>query len=381
VQALKNEIDGDVQRLRDARKEYEEKVAWLNKRLEQLQTAPQRDIQRLQTKYSLSPQGLANMSQTLLGSQIGGWVQQGVAWYERITPLLEGAQAMQKRETEPDVQKPVRGKGVDVHFPEAHPLPDFLIRLTKVSLQLDAGELKGTVRNITSDQPTLRQPTTFAFSGEQLTGVQSIALEGMLNHIVPADSKDQLAGQAKGYELSNVILSKDDQWPVALTQGVGDVTLNAKLDGQALAAHGSANLRDLRLSAGKEGETSPLARTLSTAVEDISQLSVQADVQGTLEDYDVHISSNLDRIVQNAAGKMVNHLAERFGGELQSAITAKIAEPKKELQETLTGFQTAIGGDLSDRFERLNEVLAKLGEKSLPAKGLKKLPGGLKLPF
>lgn len=381
VQALKEEIERDVQVLKAARKDYEEKLTRLNRRLEQLQTAPQRDLQRLKAKYSLSPQGLANMSQTLLGAQIGAWVQQGVTWYERIEPFLEGAQAIRKRQTGPEVDRPVRGKGVDVHFPEAHPLPEFLIRLAKVSVQLDAGNVKGTVRNITSDQPTLRKPMTFDFSGDELKGVQSIALEGTLNHIVPSESKDHLTGQVTDYELSKVVLSKDDQWPVVLTQGRGDVTVHIKLNENILATRGAADVRDLRLTAGREGETNLLARTLSSAVEDISQLSLEVDVEGTLDRYEVELASNLDRIVQKAAGKIVGELAARFGGDLQSAISAKIAEPKKQLQDLLAEFRTAIGGDLGDRVGQLNEVLSSLREKNLPMKGLKQLPGGLKLPF
>ena len=177
MQALKQDIEQEIASLTGAKKEFEDTVALFRTRLQQIQTAPQRDIQHLKAKYNLSPEGLANMSQTLLGPQIGSWVHEGAAWYERAKPLLEGARAVGGEEG-PQVHKPLRGKGLDVHFKEAHPLPDFLIRLTKVSVDLDLGELAGTVHNITTDQPTLGQPTTFAFSGDRLKGVQSVSLEG-----------------------------------------------------------------------------------------------------------------------------------------------------------------------------------------------------------
>ena len=151
------------------------------------------------------------MSQTLLGGKIGSWVRQGAVWYERAKPFLEGAQTQSGGVAGPEVQQPLRGKGVDVHFKEANPLPDFLIRVTRVSVNLDLGDLAGTVHNMTTDQPTLGHPTTFTFSGEQLKGVKSVALEGALNHVVPADPKDQMTFQAKGYELTNLVLSKDSQ--------------------------------------------------------------------------------------------------------------------------------------------------------------------------
>ena len=380
VQSLKEEIDRDLQSLKDAQKEFDEKVALLKRRLEQIKTAPQRDIQHLQTKYNLSPQGLANLSQTLLGSQIGSWVHQGVAWYERAKPFLEGAQAMGASQAGPEVQKPLRGKGVDVHFTEEQPLPDFLVRLARVSLNLDAGNLDGTIHNVTSDQPTLGKPLTFAFAGDQLKGVNAVALEGTLNHIVPAQSRDQLTLKAKGYELDDVALSQDAQWPVTLKSGLGDITMEATLEGPALSAQGSGHLHALQLAAGVSGDTNPLTKSLSSAVSGISQLSLTANVTGTLDNYDVKLSSDLDRILQDAAGKMVNELAAKFGGELKAAISAKIAEPMKELQDTLGGFN-ALGGDLGDRLGQHTEVLNSLLEKSLPSKSLKKLPGGLKLPF
>jgi len=380
VQSLKQDIEQEIASLKGAKKEFEDKVALLRTRFNQIKTAPQRDIQHLKAKYNLSPQGLANMSQALLGKQIGSWVRQGAAWYERAKPFLEGAQALGGSEAGPEFQKPLRGKGVDVHFKEEHPLPDFLIRATKVSVSLDVGDLAGTVHNITTDQPTLGHPTTFAFSGDQLKGVKSVALEGALNHVVPTDSKDQLTVQAKGYELTNLVLSKDAKWPVALTSGLGDMEMNAELKGQALTANGSGNLRDLHLSAGKEGDTNPLTKALSSAVTDISQLSLQADVKGTLEQHDVTLSSDLDRILQNAAGKMVNELAAKFGAELQSAISAKIAKPMQDLKSNLSGFNK-IAEDLTERLTQQNDLLKSLLEKNLPIKGLKGLPGGLKLPF
>jgi uncharacterized protein (TIGR03545 family) len=380
VQSLKEEIDRDLQDLKDARKEFDEKVTLLKRRTEQIKTAPKRDIQHLQAKYNLSPQGLANMSQTLLGSEIGSWVQQGVAWYERAKPFLEGAQAMRASEAGPEVQKPLRGKGVDVHFTEEQPLPDFLVRLAKVSLNLNVGNLAGTIHNVTSDQPTLGKPLTFAFAGEELKGVNAVALEGTLNHIIPAQSQDRLSLKAKGYDLAGATLSKDAKWPVTLKSGLGDIKVDAVLQGRALTAQSSGNLHSLQLAAGTAGDKNPLTKSLSSAVSGISELSLTANVTGTLDHYDVKLSSDLDRILQDAAGKMVNELAAKFGGELQAAISAKIAEPMKELQQTLSGFN-AIGGDLSDRLGQHKEVLNSLLEKSLPSKSLKKLPGGLKLPF
>ncbi len=379
VQALQQDIEQDIASLKNTKQEFEEKVALLRTRMAQLRTAPKRDIQHLKAKYNLSPQGLANMSQTLLGGKIGSWVREGATWYERAKPFLEGAQALQGKESGPGVQRPLREEGVDVHFKEEKPLPDFLIRRTTVSINLDLGDLAGTVYHITNDQPTFGQPTTFTFSGDHLEGVQSVVLEGALNHVVPNDSKDKLVFQAKGYGLNNFALSKDAKWPVTMMSGLGDIRMNATLKGQDLTAQGGAIFNNLQLSAGKEGDTNPLTQALTSAVTGISQFSLQADASGTIKQPVVAISSDLDRILQKAAGNMVNELAAKFGANLQTAISTKITEPMKELKSKMAGFD-GIAGDLTERVTQRNDILKSLLEKTLPTKGLK-LPGGLKLPF
>jgi hypothetical protein len=52
----------------------------------------------------------------------------------------------------------------------------------------------------------------------------------------------------------------------------------------------------------------------------------------------------------------------------------------QDLKGNLSGFNK-IAEDLTDRLAQENDLLKSLLEKSLPIKGLKGLPGGLKLPF
>jgi len=52
----------------------------------------------------------------------------------------------------------------------------------------------------------------------------------------------------------------------------------------------------------------------------------------------------------------------------------------QDLKSNLSGFNK-IAEDLTERLTQQNDVLKSLLEKSLPTKGLKGLPGGLKLPF
>ncbi|MDT7041332.1 TIGR03545 family protein [Candidatus Nitronereus thalassa] len=387
LKTIKQEIEQDLENLKSARKEFNEKIALLKQRIAQVQSAPQRDLNRLKEKYSLSPKGLANLGESLLGKQIGEKLQEGVGWYEMVQPYLGGIESGDSS-TE-DRPAPERGEGIDVHFTEYQPVPEFLIRLAKVSFLLDIGQIQGQIKNITPEPHILDLPLTFAFAGKQLKDVQSVTIQGTLDHRNPEQPQDTIQFQAKEYQLQPVALSTQPEWPVVLKNGVADVTVNAQLRGQAITAIGSTDLSSLQVVAGKPGDANPLTNALSGAVSDISTLSVQAEITGTVQQYDVRIQSELDRILKEAAGKMVKNLAASFGKDLQSAISAKVSEPLKALTGSLGGLDS-IGGELTNRLAKENDLLKGLLEQGLPKNALPKglpeglpdkLPGGFKLPF
>ncbi|MEC4673231.1 MAG: TIGR03545 family protein, partial [Nitrospirota bacterium] len=330
VKAIQKEIEVDLANLKTAKKEFKDKLALLKQRLAQVKTAPKRDMQRLKEKYSLSPQGLANLGQTLLGKQIGAKMKEVAGWYAMLQPYLTSVDTGSGGPQGADATS-ARGEGVDIRFKETRPVPDFLIRLANVSLLLDIGEISGKIENITPDQATLGTPLTYAFAGEQLKDLNTVTIQGELDHRQPNQPKDTMAFQAHGYRLQSVAISKQADWPVTLTEGFADVMVDATLAGQAITATGTSELSGLKVHAGKPNDSNPLTKALSSAVSDISVLSVQADVTGTIEQYEVQVRSELDRILKEAAGKMVKNLASSFGKDLQSAISAKVSEPLKAL--------------------------------------------------
>ena len=235
-------------------------------------------------------------------------------------------------------------------------------------------------------------PLTFAFSGEQLKGLESLVFTGTLNQIQPSRPTSQASFSASQYRVQPITLSEQADWPVVLKEGLVDVQIEANLQGEDLHATGTNELSSLKLVAGRGGDSNPLTQSLSSAVSGISDLSIQVQVTGTLEHYNVEIRSDLDHILQDAAGKMVKDLGAKFGKELQAAILAKVSGPLKSLNGEFGGL-SGIGGDLTKRLTQENDLLQVLLVKTLSQKGIlkkdlpesdllkKSLPGGFKLPF
>ena len=368
VMAVQKDLRKDLDRIKAAKKELEKNLASFRKRVDEVAKAPQADVHRLKEKYALSPRGLTNVSRLLFGEKIGKWTDTALGWYGRLRPVLERAKEQRQGR---DLVKPVRGKGVNVRFKEHEPLPDFLIRIAHVSIKMPTGSIGGQIRNITPDQDVLGVPLTYDFSGEDLTRLRSVKLDGALNHVNPSRPKDTANFKIRGYQVTDMSLSDSTELPMVLKKATADLEARASLSGETLKANLLAGLQSVEIATGSQDEAGGLVKAMASAVSDIKEFGVEANISGTLKAYDLQLSSDLDRVLKDAVGKQVEAQAARLGKELRLAISEKVSEPMVDMKASLGGL-SAISSELTARLNLGNELL----------KGTKQSRrSGLKLPF
>jgi uncharacterized protein (TIGR03545 family) len=347
LMALQKEIKGDLDRLNSAKTSLKTDLAGLQKRVNEAARAPLEDVRRLKEKYSLSPQGLSNISRMLLGEQISYWVETGLRWHERLAPVLARVVDQHK---EVSVTRPIRGKGMDVHFKEKNPVPDFLIRAAQVSIAIPDGILTGQVNHVTPDQDVMGVPLTFSLSGEKLKDLQRVTLTGEFNRVDPAKPKDQVNLHVVGYQVQDFTLSRSKDFPVALTKGLANFEANAVIIKEALDAKISTGLKSVEISTGLPEQAKPLAKVMAATLADIKGFNFTAQISGTVEDYDVRLTSDLDRVLREAIGKQVREQAERFEARLKSAVLGKVDPELSDLKSRLGGLD-GLADELTSRLK------------------------------
>jgi uncharacterized protein (TIGR03545 family) len=345
-----------MNRIKQARKDLDRTMTWLKGKYDQAKKAPLNDVERLKKKYSLSAQGIANMSGLLFGTRINDWTQKAVMWYERLKPLLEGS-VRKRKHGGPD--KPVRGKGVYISFKEKDPLPDFLIRTVNAQLQIEAGDLAGTIKDITNRQDILGIPLTFLFSGENMKGLTSLNLSGALDHINASRSADTVNFTVQGLDVRDIALSKGGQLPITLNNAAVDLELKAMIRGDTIVANLISKLDSVRLTTGAKDTGGLLMSSIASALPTVSRFTLNADVTGTLDKYTATLDSDLDDVLKNAAGKAVGRQAAQLEEDLKKAIFAKVDGPMGQAKESLGGF-SGIGGELAQRGKLGNSLIEDL---------------------
>ncbi|MBT7087216.1 MAG: TIGR03545 family protein [Desulfobacterales bacterium] len=361
---LQEDIKNDIDLITNAQNSFSKRIKELNSRIAEAKEAPLKDVKRLKEKYGMSSGGVGNLSRMVLGSKLCGGMKKAVSLYEKASPYIK---KHKRKAGEPEEIKPVRGKGVNIRFKEFKPLPDFLIREMKTSVILDAGLLKGKIDNITSDQDILGKPLTFIFFGDKMKGVKSIDIKGSLNHINPEQSIDQIVADIIGYEAIDIILSDDPNWPVKLNKANVNFKIDGKLIGEEVNTSLNSVMKSVNISAGKKESYGALSKALKSAISDISSFKADAKVTGTIDDYNISLSSDIDGILKKAVGKSLKNQAAKFEKELKKAILDKTGGPLKGLTKDKNSLNI-FDKELADR--------SKAGKNILGSGG-----GGFKLPF
>jgi len=345
---LREDIQKDLDRLQRTRDTFTKDYKTYERQVNALAKAPAKDIERLMNKYSLSPKGLANLSQLIFGEQLCGWIQTAADWYRKVEPYVAKA-SMPKRDA-PEVQKPLRGKGQNIRFAEIPPIPDFLIRHLKLNADLDVGSLTGKADNITSNPPVLGQPMTFAFLGRQMKQIKAFNLDGTADYVVPGNPKNSAHMNVKGLAIKNLALVREPTLPLTLQQAAGDLNMNLKMAGEKFDTLIEADFKGVAFVTGAAEASSAMARAMHSALEGVKRFSLNADIAGTTEAYTVNISSDLDRVLQSAVGNLVKKEAAKLKSEFQQQIGAQLKGP---LAQTRTGM-SGLGGIDAELGKRLN---------------------------
>ncbi|MEE8397673.1 MAG: TIGR03545 family protein, partial [Desulfobacterales bacterium] len=83
---IAKDIKQDMDRLQQTKQDFDQALVDINQRIEKAKRAPYEDLNRLKNKYGLSPEGLNNLSQLVLGAKLCGWMQKAAKWYGKMKP-------------------------------------------------------------------------------------------------------------------------------------------------------------------------------------------------------------------------------------------------------------------------------------------------------
>lgn len=344
LQKLHADVQGKMDRITSAQKDFKSRLTTLKQQSAKLTKAPLQDVQRLKTKYALSPEGAANLSRMLFGPKVCDWWKTGYRWYTKLSPYLGDT-------TKGPAEEPKSGGG-DATAPPIY----FLIRQLHIDALLAAGNFTGKASDITSVPEVLGKPMTFKLLGRQLEKIKSINMSGTIDMIQPDNPKHNVKLLVQQFALQNLNVSDSENLPLAIAKAMADVNLDLNLTGSKLDALVEAQLESVQMAIQKAAG-SELDKALAEAIGNVTRFGLTALVQGTDPDYVTKIESDIDQVLQQAVAQIVRKAGNRLESQLSSAIAEKTKGPIAGANLELKGVD-ALGAQLAQRLN-LGKTLLK----------------------
>jgi uncharacterized protein (TIGR03545 family) len=355
LKKLKKDVDADLAKIKAVRKDLKNEVASYRTRIEALPDLALADVKRLKETYAPSPKGMGNVTALFFGPKSAAWVEKVLTWYKKVAPYLRKGDS-EKTEKAVAEETPVRGKGVDVPFREKEPLPGFLVRHGDLSLSLDAGEMTGIVQQVTNEQHLTGQPITMELGGTNLKKLSEARLVGVVDRVRPNEDRDRLMVSLKGFTIDGMDLAPDSAAGVRLDKGLADLNLVLDIKNGALEGLCTVTMDALTLTPKNTDATDRLSRILTKTLADVKSVQLTCGLSGTMDNYALDVSSNLDDMLKEAVQGIVKDLSDEFTRELTAVVQERSQAGAKGLAGDLDLF-SGLDQDLEKRLDVGSSVL------------------------
>jgi uncharacterized protein (TIGR03545 family) len=307
--------------------------------------AVEKDYQKVLGLARLPDFNAMGLAELIVGKQLLSEILTYARWADVARAQIA------KHTLEPEIQKPPRMKGQNIHFPVERGYPKFWIKKIRISGGTDRTQeedyiyAKGEVRSISSDQALAGEPLSIDLQGTR-SGETSFTLGALIDRRkeIPFD---EYRVQATGIRLATYELGKSDFLPSKITNARLNSSVNVTIPGDRFDAAAELEFRNLTLEFGADprnvGER--LAREI---LRGISGFDARLRLWTARDGLDVAFSSDID---------------DQFAARAKAALGAELTRLQNEIRAKVDGTIQQKRREFESLYEsKKTEVLAKLGD-------------------
>ena len=332
---LKNDVSGDLKLIESFNQQLKDDRRLISAQIDRAKGLPRAQADRTMQSVGLSNENVAFV-RAITGDQIDQWVTRAKTLSESLSSNTVE-------------QAPSRGTGRWVTFAEDDPLPQVLIRRGQFNgvLQLAASNMRvdGKLSDIAYPLEGYSQPAALVITARDDENA-SLLFEVTIDHR-QADFSDDFNLEVMNLPISELALSSGAERTLLLEAGNLNFIASGRASPDTVLANVVAKLSDPRLTTDADLATKSeqfLAETLNT----LDSVDLQVNVSGALQNPDVNIASNLDKIL--AAG-------------LKSQISAQTTKFKRQFTDQLGEQTSGQLGALSAKGDFLKDIQALLNDR------------------
>lgn len=326
-----------------------------------------KDLNGLLSSAGLPTLDSNDLAKRLLGAQTASRLATGLRWMR----LAREKAAARKAATPPPAP---RRAGVNVEFPRARELPQYLLENARITGTLDgvlggALDLKGVLDGATSNPALYGKPATLVLDGRSSSG-PSAALSARLDQQNDPVGVT-LALDASGLSLAGTSLG-DGELGGTLTKGLAAVHGKISSTGDEWTGQIVVDATQVALEP-KVALAGPAGALAADALRSLTGFSVRVGISGREDDLKLAFSSNIGDAVAGAMRKAVAGQVEAQKKALEAKLESLYGGKDKDARASADGLAGKLLGPLDAQKGALNKQLQDAAGKALGGRGLDKL--------
>jgi uncharacterized protein (TIGR03545 family) len=336
-EALKDRLRQHKQALMSFKQTAKQAETTLRPLLNNMREAPKQDYQLLKDLTAGESAAIENLTAALFGEQTRAWSQHLLSAFNLLLPLMQDDQTQSV-----EANDTLHTSGRWIAFDDNSGLPKVLIREATISFSWQEETLSSEWTNITYQHGILGKPTEFTIRSNNSDYWQQFYLDGQFSLLESGLTANQ-SWQLIGVELTDVPLVSGNltsQLSQALLASQGNLSIsNGRLSGDT-----TLNFNELSLdSAG----SNKLTNTLATALANLTQLKIHANLAGSIQSPVLSLASDLDKQLGQSLMSSLSQPSQSRLTELQQKLNNKAALPlssgEGQLAQLLDWQQLATG--------------------------------------
>lgn len=378
IDAVVKEIDSKNKQIQDVKTNLESDLKGLDQDYKTLDTQIKKDIDTLKSHFKIPKIDAASFAKALFMDYLTP-VMQKVERYKKLAEKYLPPKYAKKLNGEkvpvekPDdtIQPHPREKGVIYEFPVAKGYPLFWIQKVNISStsnkQVDYGDFKGLISDITSNQKQIGRPTTLNVNGDfKSMNVSGIKLNAELNNTQTEPIVKFQMGVGS-YMLTNLNLMQTKDGEISIPSSNTSVDASGEIVGfknYDLRLKNEFKNVDFKVSTPDKTITEVLNETLSP----IKSFDLQASARGEFKNLDIDIRSSLGGDLQRSFENLLKAKIAEANEKLQKSINEEIGKLKAQLQTQTDGIKNQVQGEVNKVQAQVNDQKKLADDKVNQAK-------------
>ena len=318
------------------------------------------DLQKVKTLVRLPDLKTSGIAEALLGRTMLEDVHQYMEWIDFARTHVR------RYQSKPEMEKPVRMRGQNIHFPVERAYPKLWIQKALISGGTDRKqdpdfmEVRGEVRNITNDQTVTGLPMTAALDGSRGTDLV-LALKALFDRTKDLPL-DEYHGTVSGIRLAEVKLGRSDFLPSSISEAHVASGIDISIPGTRFDGRMKAQFRNLTMKFGSEPR-SVGERIARQVLQGVHGFDVTLRLWNTQHAFDMAFATDLDDQFARGLKDALGAELTRLEGEIRGKVEARVAEKRKEFEALYTAKRQEAEKQLAAYQKLVNDNLAIVDAK------------------